>query len=589
MIDIEDINRKFDASLAVEYVPPTEEEARQVKPMLDELVEDQRQRTMNDIQKMMVHHLGRATKYSFFMQAFYMLVDMGLMSMEHEPVLQRVFRIKKCRSYSGVLVITIFTSAYPEYIDEDGNTCKQDFSCKWNCAYCPNEPNQPRSYLKGEPGVLRANRHNFDPCEQMWARMAALCQTGHPVDKLEVIVLGGTWASYPILYCEQFIRDTYYAANVFWDKTKRAKLSLEEEKRINHDAKCRVIGLTLETRPDTIDAEEIRRLRSYGCTRVQLGIQHTDNEILYRIRRQCTIEQVKQAIRMLKDCGFKVDGHWMPNLPFSTPQHDRKMLIDQLLGMKKHIQRKRQNGEMWEHYEVSEPDLQLDQWKVYPCAIVPWTDIEKWYNEGLYKPYPEEELRDILMDMKSLVFPWIRLNRIIRDIPTCYIIASSDRPNMRQELTELLKHEGKMCQCIRCREVKNKQWDGSHTLVVRTYPASDGMEYFISAESGDTDMTLYGFLRLRICDSSHHIFPELKNAALIRELHVYGQLNLVGNGASHVQHKGIGRRLVSRAEEIAHSHKLSRTAIIAGEGTKRYYEKLGYREQGTYMMKESPC
>ena len=329
MIDIEDLNRKLDKVLSTEFYYPNEEDLKKYKPLIQEIVQ------MPNIKQTHISKLLRSYKSlhknSFLMQVFYELSEKGEMDAKFEPILQKALAIKKVRSWSGVLVVTIFTSPYPEYVDdESGIIKKQEFSCAFNCAYCPNEPGQPRSYLKGEPGVLRANRHKFDCVEQMWARMNSLAVTGHKVDKLEVIVLGGTWTSYPLPYREQFCRDIYYAANTFRDppNTRRLRLSLQEEKQLNWDAQVRVIGLTLETRPDQISKEELIRFRHYGCTRVQLGVQHVDDNILKKINRKCATSDTIRSIKMLKDAAFKVDIHIMPNLPGATPNLDKDMLMN---------------------------------------------------------------------------------------------------------------------------------------------------------------------------------------------------------------------------------------------------------------------
>eukprot|EP01052_Picozoa_sp_SAG31_P018802 SAG31_NODE_1347_length_8693_cov_32.744938_1_plen_358_part_00 len=271
---------------------------------------------------------------------------------------------KHSKSESGVLVVTVLTAPHPAFTDPaTGNFVTQSFSCEWNCYYCPNEPGQPRSYLHDEPSVLRANMNRFDPVLQFVDRCATLAQNGHPVDKVELLVLGGTWTSYPIAYQEEFVRDLFFAANTFLNRGQstvdtsselRPRLSLKEEQAINETASVKIIGLTLETRPDTIlDAggETLVQLRKYGCTRVQLGLQHTDDNILRKINRGCSTAQAIEAIGLLKDSGFKVDVHLMPNLPGATPKLDREM-FDRLLF---------------------DPLLQADQWKIYPCEIVPWT------------------------------------------------------------------------------------------------------------------------------------------------------------------------------------------------------------------------
>lgn len=486
--------------------------------------------------------------------------------------IENLLRIKRGKSHSGVLVITIFTSAYPEYTNSAGERVVKSFSCKWDCHYCPNQPDQPRSYLEGEPGVLRANSNNFDCCRQMWDRMTALQNIGHPVDKLEVLVLGGTWYSYPREYRREFVRDMYYAANVFFGE-RRQKGDLVFERDANRFAMCKVIGLTLETRPDTISVNNIIDAREMGCTRFQIGIQHTDDEILKKINRMCTTEKTIKAIELLKDWGYKIDCHLMPNLPFTSPEKDRAMLIDQFLGLRS-IQKVENHGiegiHEWTIWDVAMPSLQVDQWKVYPCEVVPYTQIEVWHKEGIYKPYSEEELEPILLDVKRNMFPWIRLNRIVRDIPMDYIISSADHPNTRQQLQVKMKANGWKCRCIRCREVKRASVVEIVYRVIE-YPASNGIEYFVSAEDISGDV-LCGFVRVRI-----------KDIAWIRELHVYGQLQKTngeggGGDGDRVQHKGIGKTLMGFAKALAHKNKKSCIKVISGEGVKEYYKGLGYYE-----------
>ena len=518
--------------------------------------------------------------------------EMGLGS-EDIRTLEEKFRIKRGKSHSGILSVTVFTSPYPEYTDAvSGERKRQEFSCKWDCHYCPKEPGQPRSYLLGEPGVLRANRYGFDCCAQMWARLTTLVDIGHPIDKLEVLVLGGTWESYPLEYRREFARDIYYSANVFWESSgaggseeRREKRGLEFERRANRDSVVKVIGLTIETRPDTVCEDALRELRMLGCTRVQLGIQHIDDGVLEKINRKCSTGRAVEAIRLLKDWGFKIDGHFMPNLPGASPELDRWM-FGELLGVRggqrlEHLECNERGIHEWRVYELAREDLQVDQWKVYPCATVPFTTIEKWYTAGEYSPYGEPDLREVLLDMKQAVFPWIRLNRIIRDIPSDYIICSGDHTNMRQDLMTELKRRGGRCACIRCREVKAERVDLAEArYLVREYGGSGGREYFISAESGEVGRdALCGFVRLRVC----------KTGAWVRELHVYGQLQVAKGGGSDAhapQHKGIGRTLMGLAEAIAKERGEMVLRVISGEGTKRYYEKLGYTEDDLgYMVK----
>jgi len=606
-INIEDLDKKFNAIINGQrrYEKPTLKDIEMCRPFFENLLTNEKYH--KKLQNLKIQHSLQYKKNSFIFEVYKLMIVSGLLNENKEKIeyIRKIFKIKKGKSHSGIISITIFTSATPSYFDSEQNKqVTQNFSCKWNCAYCPNEPGQPRSYLKGEPGVLRANQNAFICKEQMWDRMNCLYAIGHDIDKLEVLVLGGTWESYPEQYRYEFIRDIYYAANVFWEtsEARRQPLSLEEEKAINKYAVCKVIGLTLETRPDTITPAAIKLFRYYGCTRIQLGIQHIHNDVLEKINRQCTTEQTIKAIRMLKDCGYKIDGHWMPNLPGSTLQKDDEMLNNQLLGVvSKSYTIAGLSSKFYhiEQYKLRNPDLQLDQWKVYPCTIVPFTEIEKWYKEGIYIPYQDDELSNMLLKMKTLIFPWIRINRIIRDIPKDYVFTTEYNSNMRQNLTSILEKEMYKCNCIRCREVKTvDSFDVSKIkLVVRKYNASDGDEYFISFED-ETLKTLYGFVRLRLTKYPRSdIFPELAGAAMIRELHVYGDVNLTTKNegkssyfstTTKVQHQGLGKSLLRHAQDISKHYGYNKISVIPGEGTRGYYEKSGYSTiegEGFYMMK----
>ena len=483
---------------------------------------------------------------------------------------------KKVRSHSGVLVITVFTSPYPE----DKNGVPQKFSCAYDCAYCPNEPDQPRSYLLREPGVLRANQEKFDSYSQIMCRLRALENMGHPLDKLEILILGGTFTSYPRYYIKKFIRDLFYAANTYFDINKRDKMSLLEEQNINQTTLVKIIGITIETRPDTIDLSFIKFARKLGVTRVQLGVQHIDDFVLRKINRKAYLAHTIFALKVLKNFGFKIDIHLMPNLPYSSPELD-KMMFERVL---------------------EDPDLQADQWKIYPCEIVPWTKIKQWYDEGKYIPYDDDLLKEIIIQTKSNIHPWIRLNRIIRDIPSEYVCGGFDNPSLRDHIKKEMHERGLVCKCIRCREVKsgNICSEKDLTLTIHKYEASSGQEYFISFTNKD-DSVLYGFLRLRLPDYKlkdsslyNDLYSELpSNIAWIRELHVYGKIQTTYGDKSDVnegvQHQGIGKRLLYEAERICFENGYKDIAVIAGVGTREYYKKRGFqlmgKQGGFYMVR----
>jgi ELP3 family radical SAM enzyme/protein acetyltransferase len=485
---------------------------------------------------------------------------------------EQLLKKRAVRTLSGVSVITVLT---------------KPFVCPGKCVYCPTEVGMPKSYLSNEPAAARAKMNLFDPFRQVTMRIQALENNGHAVDKLEILVLGGTWSVYPTHYQDEFIRDCFYAANIFrsaspsamssgpngsgqvGQKKKRKAFTLEKEQKINETAKYKIIGLTLETRPDYINPTELKKMRRLGTTRVQLGVQHTDNKILDLIKRGHSIEQSIKATRLLKETGFKVDHHYMPDLPGSTPQKDLAMF----------------------KYVFSSPDLQPDQIKIYPCVVNEFAELYGWYKEKKYKPYTKKQLLDLLLAVKKIIPPYMRINRLIRDIPEESIVAGNKITNLRQFLQIELKKQGASCQCLRCREVRDDKYELKDLeLVSREYEASGGKEIFLSFENKDRTK-VYAFLRLRFNhDLKNNIFPELKNASIVRELHVYGQMvpvydESLDDEIGKTQHLGLGKRLMQEAEKITRDHKVKKIAVISGIGVRNYYRKLGYKLQGTYLTK----
>jgi ELP3 family radical SAM enzyme/protein acetyltransferase len=516
---------------------------------------------------------------------------------------KQLLQTKSYRSRSGVLVVAIFTSPFPETKDKYGKIKKQEFSCEYNCHFCPNEPNQPRSYLLNEPGVQRANKNNFDPELQFKDRINQYINMGHPIDKIELIILGGTWSSYPKDYQENFIRDIIYSANTLYSTVSREKLSIKEEQKINETTDCKIIGITIETRPDKINLFELKFLRKLGVTRVQLGIQHINDRILYRINRKCNSNQAIKAIKMLKDCCFKIDIHLMPDLPQpfleGVDNLDENITIDDIdINYNMYTADKIMFDTV-----INSPDWQVDQWKIYPCEVVPWTRIEKDYKNGLYKPYGDQknkndwtDLSELLIYVLSNVKPWIRLNRIVRDIPNEYIIGGNQNVSLRQDLDSELKKRNIYCMDIRNREVKDKNINPKEAILkVRKYEASEGDEYFISFETKD-EKILFGFLRLRLSKNAGYeyvrdgyIFDELKDCALIRELHVYGKLKKVNdkniNMNNNIQHIGLGKRLINEAIKISIKNNYNKIAVISGIGVTSYYKEIGFKENKYYLIK----
>ena len=480
--------------------------------------------------------------------------------------------LQKCktRNISGVCVITLLLDPFP-----DG----QPFSCKHNCYYCPDESKKngaehdmPRSYLLWEPAVQRGFRNGWDAIRQMIDRLDGLYRCGNFVDKIEIILEGGTYTEYPVEYLERFHRDIFWSANTYFDEVKRAPLSISEEIKINQTAKVPIIGVCIETRPDAVNAFWIKKFRDWGVTRIQLGLQHTDNEILKRVNRGHNVECAVETIKLLKDNCFKIDLHLMPDLPFTTPEKDKKMFRDVFLGT----------------------DIQPDQVKIYPCEVTPYTVIEKWYDKGKYKPYAEscpQDLVDVVKYAMEICPPWVRVPRVVRDIPMHYIKAGNALPNLRQIIDDKFKKEGGASKDMRSRETgrHSKYLLKDAVYVVRKYYASGSWEYFISLESKDA-VSLFGFIRLRIPPNNHRpLFECLKDKGLVRELHVYGNLVPVGvknGGGGSVQHKGVGRKLLKRAEWYALFNGCAGVAIISGEGVKNYYRKNGYFEEETFMVRD---
>lgn len=504
-------------------------------------------------------------------------------------LLKLLLRKKPGRNISGITSITVITAPFP-----DG----QSFSCKHNCYYCPNEPAhegnnyqaQPRSYLFHEPAVLRANQHKFYAIGQMLNRLDTYYSNGHVPDKIEIIVEGGTYTEYPVEYLERYHRDLFYSANIYFELRKifpnydnfgdeqlninilnnlRQPLSIEEEIIINKTAKVHIIGICIETRPDALDDLWLHRFRNWGVTRVQLGAQHVDNRILKKINRGHTIEQLLWAIKYLYDNCFKVDIHIMPDLPGATPEIDKAM-FDYV-------------------YSIVCPD----QMKVYPCQTIPWTVIEKWYKQGKYIPYFDKDpnlLVDVVKYSMTTCPNWVRLPRVIRDIPcSIYVQGGNDIANMRQIIDNMLNGDGLYSTDIRSREIGRhpKYYKLKAKYSTTSYFAHDAHNYFIEYESYDK-RALFGFIRLRIVNENNNltIFPILKNKGLIRELHVYGDTTAVSSSNTHAcQHTGIGSGLLRLAEIKSMEHGLKGIVVISGEGVKGYYEKKGYVEIDTFMVK----
>lgn len=516
------------------------------------------------------------------------MIDENLVSYEDYIILSSYLIAKKMRSQSGITEIAVMTMPH-------------DFSCKYDCYYCPNHEGMPRSYDPEGPSAIRARENNFNMVKEFYDRASTYAINLHNVDKVEVIILGGTWDSYPLDYQEKVINELYYAANTFYQVKPRDMLRLEEEQKINETALCKIIGITIETRPDQINPEQLKRCLKFGVTRIQIGIQHVNNKILKTINRQCTIEDAYTAIKLIKEANIKVQAHWMPNLPGSSPELDR---------------------EMFDEINFN-PMLSCDDIKIYPTVVTKVTKlnknatyssvIEKWFNEGKYIPYDNETVKDVIIYGKCDIGEEVRISRVFRDIPKPNTISGCDEPNMRQLLHNKMKEQGLNCACLRCHEVKDRIIDPSNISIrIKKYEASNGIEYFISAvsfinndDSDEKNRIVHGFIRLRIPAPriGKHFIEELEDCAYIRELHVYGKLiptfNLQLNESNmseitkkyitsfkNNQHRGIGKRLLKKAESIASEHGYSKYAIISGVGVREYYKRQGYYLKGAYMIKD---
>ncbi len=481
---------------------------------------------------------------SQIIQAYRQLVAQGDIPFD-QAVLER-FRIHPVRTVSGVAPIAVLTGPYP---------------CPADCVFCPDAKGMPRSYLPEEPGAQRAVHARFDPFRQMAMRLQALEQEAHATDKVELLVLGATWSAYPKKYQEWFLRRTLDAMNG------QPAATLAEAQRLNETAEHRSVGLVVETRPDYITMDEVRRLRALGVTKVQMGVQSLDDRILALNKRGHTVEDARRALRRLRLAGFKLHLHWMPNLLGATPESDRVDFT-----------------RLWD-----DPALRPDELKIYPCALIAGTELEEYYRRGEYRPYTDEELVELLVACKTIIPPYCRVNRVVRDIPAGYIVAGSIASHMRQIVQREMKRRGLQCHCIRCREVRGERVHADDLrLDVTTYRTDATTEHFISNVTSRGRVA--GFCRLSIAAPEapqEEILDELRGAAVIREVHVYGPaLEIGAESRGEAQHLGLGTRLIERAATMTKQAGLKRLAVIAAIGTREYYRRLGFELGELYMTRE---
>lgn len=532
-------------------------------------------------------------------------------SPELEERLLRTLRMKPRRTASGVATITVLTHPWP---------------CSGDCVFCPSDLRMPKSYLHDEPACQRAEANFFDPYLQVAQRLRALHEMGHPTDKIELIVLGGTWSDYPASYQRWFVAEMFRALNnganpvefdkaharysEVWtskehdfhsqeldelqEKLNRGEVSYNsavrklydsshdaatleqvlEQHRINESAQHRVVGLSIETRPSTVTPENLRLIRQLGATKIQIGVQSTRQEILDVCGRAISINEVQQAFELLRLFGFKIHAHLMANLPGSTPEDD-----------------------MADYRElVGAPNYQPDEVKLYPCVLIEGTKLARAIGAhednvlGSWKPYTENELIELMADQLEATPPFVRVSRMIRDFSSDDIKAGNKKGNLRQMVDQRLTKRGVAVQEIRSREIARDAPDvGELRLDEVTFKTSVSQEYFLQWVTPDNKIA--GFLRLSLpspgaLEALGAAAPVKLGEAMIREVHVYGEAARIAEDGKAAQHLGLGRKLIERASEIAHEAGYTSLNVISSVGTRNYYRNLGFVDKGLYQNKK---
>ncbi len=464
--------------------------------------------------------------------------------------LEKMLFSRKIRTASGVAIVAVLTKPYP---------------CPGKCLYCPSETGMPKSYLSNEPAVMRAVSANFSPFRQVQTRLRSLEMNGHSIDKIELIVMGGTFSFFPKKYQTWFICQCFRACNEYKGlKVKKVKKSikstLEKEQKRNEKSRVRIVGLTLETRPDYIDQKEVENFRRLGATRVELGVQSIFDDVLKKNQRGHKVQETIEATKLLKDAGFKINYHLMPGLLGSNLKKDKEMF----------------------QKIFSDSRFQPDMIKIYPTIVNEKSPLAKLWKNKKYRPMKNEEFEKLVLEIKNKIIPpYVRIQRLVRDVPKSEIAAGPNISNLRQ-----LIEEKTYCRCIRCREVKNKFSSEDKIILNRiNYKASGGQEIFLELVSQDKKK-LYALLRLRI-PSKDVLLPTLKNSLIVRELHTFGQsIGISKRNKKFAQHQGLGKKLIQEAEKIAgEEFEAKKIAIISGIGVRDYYKKLGYKLKDTYMTK----
>jgi elongator complex protein 3 len=459
-----------------------------------------------------------------------------------DPALLERIRMKPVRTLSGVTTVTVLTKPYP---------------CPGKCIFCPTDVRMPKSYLPDEPGARRGLEHDFDPYGQVVSRLRSLEAVGHPTDKVELLILGGSWCAYRRDYHEWYIKRCFDALNGV------ESAGLEQAQILNETTANRNVGLVIETRPLDIKPNELAWLRRLGVTKVQMGAQSLDDRILELNMRGHTVADTHRAVALLRAAGFKIVLHWMPNLLGANLDSDREDF-----------------SHLWD-------DLCPDELKIYPTQLLANSDLYTYWQRGEYIPYTTDELIGLIADIKPTIPRYCRVNRVVRDIPSVNVVEGNKRTSLRLDIQHELKRRGTTCQCIRCREVRKQSVQaGTLNLEDLVYQAGGAEEHFLSFVTPDD--SLAGFLRLSLPGEASPAMgmDDLSGAAIIREVHVFGQALAVGtekNGAA--QHSGLGTELLQQAEEIAAQKGFKTIAVISAVGTRLYYLERGFERGELYLVK----
>ncbi|MFW5965413.1 MAG: tRNA uridine(34) 5-carboxymethylaminomethyl modification radical SAM/GNAT enzyme Elp3 [Halodesulfurarchaeum sp.] len=481
---------------------------------------------------------------------------------ELEPVLRR----KPVRTASGVSPVAVMTSPEP---------CPHG-----KCLYCPGGPasefSSAQSYTGHEPAAARAEQNDYDPYGQVRLRLAQLRHIGHPVDKVELIVMGGTMTARDPDYQEWFVRRALQAMNEFdpgdppepvegesfaQPPEAVSERSLEAVKRTNETAAVRNVATTFETKPDWCGPDQIDLMLRLGVTKVEVGVQTTFEAVNREMHRGHGVQAAIDATRRLREAGLKVGYHLMPGQPGTSMEmarEDARRIFD-------------------------DSRYRPDYLKIYPTLVIRGTRLYDRWRQGEFDPLTNDQAAEVVADIKADLPPWVRLQRVQRDIPADFIDAGVWKSNLRQLARDRLERRGERCDCIRCREVGHADEEQETLgLEIRTYRAGDGKEHFVSLEDADRHL-LVGFARVRFPDDPRR--PELADAAVIRELHVYGTEVELGEAGEAYQHRGHGRELLETAEALSRESGYAKLAVIAGIGAREYYRSLGYERDGPYMSR----